>query len=466
MEKNIRLDNNYADMEKMSFKKLFGYSIGDFGGNIAFGTVVGLVTFFYTDYAGVSAGAVAAVLAISRIPDAFSDVVVGLLVERTKSKAGKARPWIKWVMVPLAVSTVLLFCVPTGAGDMTKIVYLFISYNLLNTICFTALNLPYSTLQSLMTRDPIERQKLCGWRMGLAPWGRVVAVAATIPLVTMLGDDQKAWIIVISIWAALSLIPLYLCYAWTEEIVEVAGQKEEKPSVKESLMLCLKNPYWWGVGIIWGVAAAHYGLIGAALPYYCKYIFGDANLYSPIYTVELVIWSIMAFLTPMMVKRWTKRNICLFAMVTSIGAQAVYWLACPESLMGMYIVTIIRSIGFGAYIPCMFAFMSDVVEYTQWRWHKREEGMVFSATGVFYKAFAALMAIAVGAMMESAGYISSTGEDVTQPQAVLDIIPAIYNGGLIAIYIIAAVILVFWKIDKNYDKIMSDLREREKLGIM
>ena len=107
--------------------------------------------FYYTDYAGVSAFAVGAIMMISRVFDGISDLIMGVIVDRTKSRFGKARPWLLRMCVPFAIAGVLLFSVPSTWSDTPKLIYVFITYNLVSTVIYTAINVPYSALNALMT---------------------------------------------------------------------------------------------------------------------------------------------------------------------------------------------------------------------------------------------------------------------------------------------------------------------------
>ncbi len=189
MEKTTQL----AGDVKISMREKISYGLGDTSCNIIVGLTTSLLSFFYTDYIGVSIGTVGLIILISRFFDGISDVIMGLIVDRTHSKYGKARPWVLWSSVPYAIGCVLLFTVPAGS-DMVKAVYIFITYNFIQTVCYTALNLPYSSLAALMTRNQYERGSINAIRMALSPFGRILATAVTLPLVNLLGNDQKAWI--------------------------------------------------------------------------------------------------------------------------------------------------------------------------------------------------------------------------------------------------------------------------------
>lgn len=162
---------------KLTFKQIlerFSYGCGDFGCNIIYTAMSAFLLFYYTDYAGVSALAVGTIMMVSRIFDGISDIIMGVIVDRTKSKFGKARPWILRMCIPFAVCGVLLFSVPASWGQTAKLVYIFITYNLTSTVVYTAINVPYSSLNALMTQDPYERSVLSIFRNLLATAGTLI----------------------------------------------------------------------------------------------------------------------------------------------------------------------------------------------------------------------------------------------------------------------------------------------------
>ena len=145
--------------ERLSWFTRICYGFGDTACNVVAGAMT-ILTFFYTDYAGVEPTTVGLVLLLSRCFDGISDVIMGFIVERTNSKWGKSRPWVLWSSIPFCVSIVLIYCVPQGTSDFVQFVYLFVTYNFCNTVCYTALNLPYGSLSAMMTRSSHERDML------------------------------------------------------------------------------------------------------------------------------------------------------------------------------------------------------------------------------------------------------------------------------------------------------------------
>lgn len=152
----------------LSWWTRIAYGCGDTACNIVMaGMVNSLLTLFYTDYAGVSIATVGLVFLISRFFDGTSDVIMGILVEKTHSRWGKARPWILWMSIPYVICSIALFTVPQTSNTL-QFWYLFVTYNLLGTVCYTAINVPYGTLSTMMTRSSHERtccpSFVCLWR--------------------------------------------------------------------------------------------------------------------------------------------------------------------------------------------------------------------------------------------------------------------------------------------------------------
>ena len=166
------------------------YGLGDTACNIVFGMITALLTLFYTDYCGIPVVTVGLVMLISRIFDGSSDVIMGIIVSKTKSKWGKARPWILWMSVPYVLCAVAMFCVPHSSSTTVQFWYIFVTYNLCTTVCYTAINVPYGTLSTMMTRSSHERDLLSVVRMSLSPIGKIIAVTFTMPVIKLFGNDH------------------------------------------------------------------------------------------------------------------------------------------------------------------------------------------------------------------------------------------------------------------------------------
>ena len=451
------------EKKKLSVSTRLCYAGGDVGCNIVFGMIGTLLTLFYTDYVGISAATVGLVMLLSRCFDGFSDLVMGVIVERTNSKWGKSRPWLLWMSVPFALSAVLLFTVPHTTG-MLQFLYLFVTYNFCTTICYTAINLPYGSLSTMMIRESSERDKLSVMRMGLSPLGRIIAATCTLPLVKLVGNDQAAWIKVMSVWAVLALVLLILCFFRCEEKVQIeARKKDEKLPVPTMLKALFTNQYFWSVMLLWTVQSVSFTITGTILPYYCKYIFNnDTWMYSVLYMVETVTLIAATLCSPLLLKRLGKRNMSLIGCVGCLIGQFVFMVK-PESFYWLLGCCIIRGICFAPLNSVIFGMLGDVVEFGQWKTHLRQESFIFAIGSVGTKLGNGITAAVLTQLLAFSGYVSKAGV-TTQPQSVVNMIMNIYKVGPLIVWVTVVIILLLYRLDKKYPMIMKELEEREARG--
>ena len=452
-------------LEKLSWKTRFSYGCGDTACNVVFGMISTVLTLFYTDYVGVSAATVGMVMLLSRVFDGFSDVIMGFIVERTNSKWGKSRPWILWMAAPYAVSAVLLFTVP-HTTNFLQFLYMFVTYNFCTTICYTAINLPYGSLSTMMSRSSEERSMLSIVRMGMSPFGRILAVTCTMPLVKLFGDTQSSWVIVMGIWAVIAMVLLVICFANCQETVKIeAREKQEKIPALKALKLLVTNQYFWAVLVLWMMQNVIYGVTGTILPYYCKYIFhNDTWMYSTLYLTEtLTIVASTCIVCPILLKHFGKRNMALAGAVLALAGQLVFF-ANPYSLQWMLLCCIIRGIGLSPLNAIVFGMLGDVVEFGQWKHHIRQESLIFAGGSVGTKIGSGLASAIMTGLLSLAGYLSSAAGAVTQPQSAIDMIMNIYKTGPIIVWVVVIITLVLYKLDKKYETIMEELTERELQG--
>lgn len=441
------------------------YGLGDTAQNVVWGAM-GILTFFYTDYAGIDPAMVGMVMLLSRCFDGVSDVIMGFIVEKTNSKWGKSRPWILWMSVPFAVSIVLIYTVPQGSSAM-QFAYLFVTYNLCTTVCYTALNLPYGSLSAMMTRASKERDMLSITRMCLSPWGRILSVSATLPLVKVFGDTQMAWVEVMSIWAVVGLVLLVFCFSRCKETVVIeARAKAAKIPVGKALKALAVNPYFWVGMTIWMMQNVIFTITGTILPYYCKYIFADDTIYGSLYLLEtLVTIFVMAVFSPRLLRRFGKRNMSLGGVLICFIGHVIFLLN-PTDFGWVVFSCVVRGIGFAPIQSVIFGFIGDAVEYGQWKTRLRQEGLIFSGGSVGTKVGSGLTSALLTGLLSYAGYISSSAGSVMQSQQVIDMIVSIYMWGPIFVWIVLIVVLYFYELDQKYPEIMRDLVSREARGEM
>lgn len=461
----------FREVNKMNHKKLgwgirVSYAGGDVACNVIFGMIGTLITLFYTDYVGINPATVGMVMLVSRLFDGVSDLIMGVVVENTRSKWGKSRPWLLWMSVPYALSAVLLFTVPRTTG-LVQAIYLFVTYNFCTTVCYTAINLPYGSLSAMMTRESGERDMLSVVRMGLSPLGRILAVTCTLPLVKLFGDDQAAWIKTMAIWAAVALLLLVNCFLKCKETVVIeAAEKAGKVPLKQSFLALVKNKYFWSVLVLWMLQSVSFGISGTILPYYCKYIFhNDTWMYSALYLMETLVLVGCIFLCTPLIRRYGKRNTALAGAAVALIGQIIFVMN-PYSFSWMVMSCIVRAIGLAPLNAGVFGMIGDVVEYGQWKTHLRQESMIFAGGSIGTKVGSGVASAAMTGLLAAAGYVSSAGGAAVQPQTALDMIVNIYKFGPMIVAGAAVVTLSLYHLDKKYNSIMEELTKREAAGVL
>ncbi len=446
--------------EKIRFKEKFCYGLGDVACGLVYVLSATYITFFYTDALGLNAAIVGSIIMFSRFADGISDVVAGYIVDRTKSDKGKARVWLLRNAIPIGVGTVLTFTVPSGNGIGTYI-YVAITYNLVNTILYTMTNLPFGTLNSLMTRDQNERMVINVFRMLMAQVGSMVTNACTIPLINLLGGTQhkKSWIVVAVIYGIIAAVLLLICYCNTKERVHIiANNNKEHISVIESFRVALKNQYWLiivAANVLLFFAVSVGGTVGA---YYAKYILNNENAVGIINAVMYAPAIIVIPLLPFVANKLGKRNIMLIGNTISIVGQALMLLS-PASYVWLVMCSFIKGIGSSMMMGTIFAMIADTIEFGDWKTGKRIEGVLYASSSFGTKVGGGVGgAVALG-VLGAAGY---DGVAATQPDTVITAISNMYLILPLVVFIIGTLLFCFYKLDKIYPQIIEELQKRER----
>ncbi len=453
------------------------YSCGDFANNIVYAGVATYLTFFYTDIVHISAAWVGTIFLVSRILAAIANVVMGFVMEKVHFKAGKSRGWILWLAIPYGICVVLLFTVP-AISPIGKVIYAFITYNLTTTVIFTAINIPYGVLNSLMTEDQVERGLLNTYRMVAAYAASIMISAITLKMVKIFGGGQSGWVWTFGCFGILSVILFLTTYRFCKERIlsvdSVEISKEEnsdnrssisKTSKKSelSVWIILKslvhNKYWVLIILFSLVLNFGYDLMGI-YTYYAKYIFGDPSLAASMFTFRNIIEVTGVIVAAPFIKWIGKRNICLSAGIIIILGQLVL-LFTPKGNEAMVMIGIgLAGLGMGAMFGSIFAMVADTMEYEEWRSGMRPEGVIYSAVTFGQFIGNAVSGAAIGWILGLAGYdatkLHQTTSVITGINFIFIWLPIIVGGVII-------LIMMFYKLDKEYDVIVHELHVRRKI---
>ena len=445
--------------EKVSLLEKIAYGSGDLASNLILVLTTTYVTFFYTDALGLSPAIIGTILMLSRFMDGFTDIFMGFIMDKTKSKHGKARAWLHWGAIPIGVATVLMFLVP-NTGTVGKYIYVAITYNLVTTFLYTMINIPYGALTSLMTRDQDERMIINAFRMFMAQAGSLIINAMTLPLVNKFGGSgyQRSWIIVSIIYAVIAVLLFYFTFFNVKERVHVTSKKDEEISLKESLKIIVKNNYWLILVGIWVSLVFGMSMQMSVGTYYAKYILGDENYAGILAAIGIVpILLFMPIITKLNIK-YGKRNVALGGgIINLIGLLMM--LINPYSFKWLVFSGFIKGIGMATSTANIFAMVADTIEYGHWKTGTRVEGVLYSSTTFGAKVGAGIGGAVALSVLGKAGY---DGLAAVQTESALNAIKSLYLYFPIPFAIIMIVLYMMYKLDDIYPTVIKELEERER----
>lgn len=389
-------------INKIKLSEKIGYALGDTASNIAWRTLTTFLLVFYTDVFGISAAAAGVLLLITRMTDGVSDVIMGMIADRTNTSKGKFRPWILWSALPLGVILALTFTTP-DFGPTGKLIYAYVTYIAL-TLAYTASNVPYSALMGVMTADDKERTSLSSFRFAGAYLGGIITQGFLLYLVLFLGngDENKGYQYAIYLLSAVLVIFLLITYQSTQERVKPV--KKEGGSIWNDLKDLLSNRPWL-ILLLVGFFFVTYNSIkqGITVIYFKRYI--DHETLAASYMVALLVVSMVAALiTTPLAKRFGKRELFIYVTLFSGITNGLLYFAGPDDLELIFGLGILSEFGAGIMPVLFFSMLGDSSDYSEWKTGRRATGLVYSA-GTFAMKFGGGAAGAIiGFVLSSYGY--------------------------------------------------------------
>lgn len=454
---------------KVPVSEKLAYCFGDPALTLMYTMTTTLLIYFYTNVVGISAGAVGMIMLLSRVFDGFSDVLMGTIIDRTHSKYGKARIWILRLAIPYALAAVLLFTMPP-MGDMGKIIYAFVTYNIMNTVVYTAISQPFHALGSLMSRDRRERDVICNIRMVLSITASMIITAFTLPLINkvakLIDNQQMAWILVTAGYAIVSVFVLINTYCTCTERVQAAdANKKEKENTPfwTAFKVTVTNRYFiiaLGLMIFY---TAYQIIIGTDLTYYCQYVLNDVDLVMPLSAAEKISTIIGIAMLPKLLPKYGKRNLICAGCILGIAGQLLFLLNITSVPLGVA-TCIMRGFGIAPFYGVQYSLPSDAIEYGHWKTGVRVEGLMFSSMSMGQKAGSGFTSAIMGAILSMAAFDGLKATAAEQTASAISAIKTFYLYVPIAIWVIMFIIAACYKLDKMYDKMMRELISREGKG--
>lgn len=404
-----------------------GYMFGDFGNDFTFILSSTFLMKFYTDVMGVSAGIVGVMMMVARIVDAFTDVTMGQIVDRSRpTEKGKFTPWLKRMCGPVAVASVLMYAVWFKDMPMAfKVFWMFLTYLLWGSVCYTGINIPYGSMASAISENAKDRQELSSWRTIGATLANMV-IGVVLPMfvyyvdaegnTVLSGNNMAIAGVICSICAVICYL---LCYNLTIERVKIE-KETEKFNLIHLVKYLVSNRAL--IGII--VAAIMLLLSQLTLSGMGQYIypnyFGSKEALSTANMITAVLTIILAFVLPSFVDKVGKKELAIFGGVVGSVALIAAFLVHTDNLavwIGFYAVAYF---GIAFFNVVCWAMITDVIDDAEVRTGKRSDGTIYAVYSFARKLGQAASSGLTGGLLTLIRYSKETAFDP-------DVVNGIYN---------------------------------------
>lgn len=443
--------------EKAKFSDVLKYSFGGMGSNLAFFLVMSYLTFFYTDIFGISSYVVATLMLVSRFIDAFTDPIMGMLGDNTRSKMGKYRPWIIFGAPVLGLLVFLLFTAPEMSATM-KVVYAYVIY-ILYSLASTVVNIPYHALTPVISKDPQQRTVIVTWKQGMGTVSQFIITILALPLVELFGGGKQGWAIYGALIGILTTVSFWIC-AWGGKKYDKVDEtvSKEKFNFKENIQLITKNKPMLMLMIAFGTDVLANATYSAVNMYYFKYVLGRVDLVAPVATAILIGGIISLPFLPFLSKLLGKKRLYWFGSLLSILPLAVMWIKPTAPVI--ILMSMMGAFGFMSRIPSNmgWAMLPECSDYAEWKYGKRGDGLLSSSLTFINKFGMAIGGFIASFFLGLVGFVANQD----QSEVVLNMIVFLRFGMPILGYIASLISMHFYEItSEKYEEIRKDLDKRQ-----
>ena len=437
-----------------------GYGSGDIAGNCVYALLTAFMMIYLTDTIGLSMGIVSTLIAASKIFDGVSDFFFGRMIDKTKTKMGKARPWMLWAYIGCSITLVACFSIPTSWGQTAQYIFFFLSYTLLNAVFFTANNIAYASLTALITKNTSERVQIGSLRFIFAFATKIVIEAVTIFAVEWLGGGVVGWRMIAIIYAIVGVITNTLSVFSVKELPEEDEgtkqdeKKENDLTFLQSFKVLLKNKYYVIICCSYILTQLYASVIGIGT-YYTKYILGNEEIFSTISLSINVTMVVALTVLPMVIKKlggMYKLNIWGY-VIAALGRVGVMAASYMGSLPLMLAFTALSTIGIAPLQGDLNALIACCSEYTTLTTGYRLEGMMYSCSSLGIKLGGALGTAICGWLLDAAGYVENAA---VQTASTVNMLNFLYLWMPVILCVGVGFLLIFLRVEKANNDLITE----------
>jgi glycoside/pentoside/hexuronide:cation symporter, GPH family len=448
---------------KLPFTEKVGYALGDLAANFVFQFMITLQVTFYVDVFGLPPDKAGFMFLVIGIAVAFINPIMGIIADRTVTKWGKFRPWLIWTALPFGIIGVLTFTTP-DISPAAKLIYAWVTYALLR-IVYTVNNVPYASINAVMTDDPDERNSASQYRQIAANSAGFIVASLVVPLINIFAHGSKdpaalarGYQYTMGILMLIAMVLFVVCFLTTKE--RILPDPKQKSSLTQDLSDLFSNKPW---AILFLVTLFYFAALcirGNAMFPYCKLFAGDENLFPVMNGFGLISLLVGVACSNAISVRIGKRALFLISMVLT-GVLTLALIIIPSHANTIVIGTeVLRQFSFGISGPVLWSMMGDVADYGEHKTGRRASGIITSAVVFALWIGLTLGQAAVGGLFSMYGYVAKATEQT--PEAIHGVV---LTGGLYAgvCFLIAAALLLIYPLNRAENKkIADDLIARRK----
>ncbi len=453
-------------MEEKRYLKWYnkvGYGSGDIAGNVVYAFLSSFVMIYLTNTVGMNPGVVGSLIAASKFFDGVTDVFFGAMIDKTKSRMGKARPWMLYGYIGCAVTLVAIFAVPASFGKTAQYAWFFIAYTLLNAVFYTANNIAYSALTALVTKNSRERVQMGSFRFIFAFSTSLLIQSVTIGAVAAAGGGASGWRTVAVIYAVIGLIVNTLSVCSVKELSEEelseasaadGGAPDEKYGLVTAAKLLISNKFYLMICGVYILQQIYTAMINMGI-YYMTYVLKNENLFGVFsWAINFPLIAALIF-TPSLVARWKgmyKLNLRGY-MLGTLGRALVVAAGYLGSVPLMLLFTGVAALGQGPWQGDMNAVIASCSEYTWLTKRKRVDGTMYSCTSLGVKLGGGLGTAIAGWLLAASGF---DGTAAAQPESCIRMLYVMYLWIPMAISLVITLILSKMNVEETNEKLKGN----------
>jgi GPH family glycoside/pentoside/hexuronide:cation symporter len=442
------LPNSGRPPAALGWLSKISFGLGDFSVSAAWNMTAAFLLFFYTDIALLPAAAVGTIFLVSRLLDAGLDLATGVLVDRTHTRWGKARPYFLFGAIPFGLLCVAVFWSPP-LGPTARLVWAAVTF-LAFGFMFSIVAIPYNALLPMMTVDPRERLQCGSLRAASTALSVIVATALTMPLVAYFGGSDRAagFVATASVFAAISVGLMFNLFINCRERVIAPVQRSFAPILPDLIrMIC--NRAWLVVFLFTTLNFVRFGAVLSVTSYFAINVLRKPQLISVLLPSVSGTLLIGAAIAAPFLRRFGMRLSNTFALSAAMALYAV--LPFCESQPSLFVaVFIASSLSLSLTMTAIFSMAAETVDYHQALYGVRQEGMLSAGISLSTK-----VGIAVGGAITAYGLAAASYDPKAVSQAALSMIRVLYYAPAVITILCQIVCIAFYPAASRFRSVMA-----------